>query len=50
MFSDSIEDLIGLSDAGLDASIRELELQHRSNVAQMACAIAVADNRFNGAQ
>ena len=42
MFSDIIEDLVGLSDEDLDTSIRELELRRRATAAQMACAIAVA--------
>ena len=45
MLENTIEDLVGLSDDDLDASIRELEIRRRAHTAQMACAIAVADAR-----
>ena len=45
MFTDVVEELVGLPDGDLEASIRELELRRRADTALMACAIAVADAR-----
>ena len=45
MFTDALEEMAGVPDAAVDASIRELELQLRVTQAELAAALTVAEGR-----